>query len=149
MKNSILDKSDIISIGKSMSNIHLNPIDDNKMYEKNSDVPINSLVYELYDNGNIKFYTDVENGLSNGKSIWLYDTGELKIEMQMINGQPHGSYKEYYKDGKIKLEKTFKYGWSISEIEYDECGKKINEIHEPDELTDAIIKKIELSNKEK
>ncbi len=69
------------------------------------------IVYELYDNGNLKFEYNVSNGLSDGKSEVFYNNGNLKYIGYFKKGKEDGIFKGWYDNEKLAFEKPFKNGY--------------------------------------
>ena len=89
--------------------------------------PINGLLYEKYDNGNIIYYKYYKDGIPNGQRVEFYKDGKVKSFCIMDGGTIDGEHIIWYENGTIKLRENCKYGLVLSMEEYDESGKMVRE----------------------
>lgn len=76
-----------------------------------NDKAYSGIVYELYNNGNLKFEYNISNGISDGKSEVFYSNGNLKYIGYFNKGKEDGIFKGWYENGILAFEKTFKNGY--------------------------------------
>ncbi|WP_058487071.1 toxin-antitoxin system YwqK family antitoxin [Defluviitalea phaphyphila] len=101
--------------------------------------PVNGLLYEKYDNGNIKYYSYYKDGIPNGEYVEFYDTGEIRRYCIMDGGQVLGEDIIWYKNGNIKLRRYWKYGIEISYEKFDEKGNIISRKIEPNDTEKELL----------
>ena len=70
-------------------------------------VPINGILYEKYDNGNLSYYAFYRNGLPHGEEVWFYESGKIKSTCIMDEGTIDGEYIERYESGNIKVQRNW------------------------------------------
>ncbi|UZR99857.1 toxin-antitoxin system YwqK family antitoxin [Chondrinema litorale] len=65
---------------------------------------------DYYENGNLKYIIQIQNGEYNGELKLYYENGELKTETRVVDGIRNGPFKKYSKDGLLLKEGTYKDG---------------------------------------
>lgn len=107
------------------------------------EIPITGLLYELFQDGSLKWYRYYEDGLGAGPAVTFFPSGELsqygcyewyesgQIKSYYIyqnNAGVEESY-EWYENGVIKnYTCRDKRGFAVKYIEYDEAGNITKEI---------------------
>ncbi len=88
----------------------------------NKGVLFTGLLYELYRNANLAYYSFYEKGVQNGISIEFYLSGKPKSYGIFKKGLLVGKSYEWYENGMLKrMRDHYKY------IEYDENGSIIKQ----------------------
>ncbi len=103
--------------------------------------PINGVLYERYENGNICYYEYHKDGISNGPRVEFYKSGKIKSYCIKDGGTIDGEYIEWYENGEVKLRKDCKYGIILSMKEFDESGILIREKKELSEGEKKLYEK--------
>ena len=106
-------------------------------------IPITGLVYELYSNGNLDYYCNYENGLKNGDYVMFFEDGKIKSFVTMYQGVSHGTEIHWHRNGNMKSESITKYGYDMAKRVWNESGELIAETTEPNDLAKAMIEKYE------
>lgn len=93
--------------------------------------PINGIVKQYYENGNIWREMTIKNGKENGTEREYYENGKLHVVANVVDGKTDGLSKLYNPDEKLYMEINWKNGEMIDAKVYDENGNvietKINE----------------------
>tara|TARA_Y100000389_G_C17386918_1_gene477591 strand:+ start:759 stop:1265 length:507 start_codon:yes stop_codon:yes gene_type:complete len=115
------DSKELESIDEKIKNMKKDIYSNNKVLESDliavsgllcyDKKAFSRIVYELYDNGNLKFEYNVSNGLSDGKSKVFYNKGNLKYIGYFKKGNEDGIFKGWYDNEKLAFEKPFKNGY--------------------------------------
>lgn len=95
--------------------------------------PFTGLTYELYDNGNLIYYSFYKDGFSHGDEMWFYRSGNIKRIEYKKYGRVRGKDEIWYESGKVKSLAEYEFGVCLNYKEWDEDGKLINEKIEPTE----------------
>jgi antitoxin component YwqK of YwqJK toxin-antitoxin module len=66
-------------------------------------VPFTGLLFELYRNGNLAYYSYYEKGRQHGLSIRFHVSGNIESCGVFAGGFPVGKSYEWYDSGKLKL----------------------------------------------
>lgn len=101
-----------------------------QVYTKELDeggIPVEGILYERYENGNIIYYEFCKDGIPNGIQVWFYHNGNIKSYCVMDGGTIDGEYIEWYENGEVKIRKNCKYGLVLTMQEFDESGRLVNE----------------------
>ena len=107
--------------------------------ENENGQPFTGLAYELFDNGNLMYYTNYVNGFIEGELIEFYKNGNIKSVKQLIHGQSNGTERIWYENGNIKFEGEYKYGIALHYTEWDTEGKIIKQKLSPTETDLELI----------
>lgn len=85
--------------------------------------PFTGLLYELYENGNVRYYSMYEDGYQKGEYVSFYYEGTPWSYTIMYNGAFTGIAYHWYPDGKLK-KRLERFGNSrhYKVVEYDENG---------------------------
>ncbi len=81
-------------------------------------------VKDYYSNGNLQmegFWSDVENEVFHGKSIWYYENGKISEEEEMVYDTLHGGSIHYTRDGFLRAKGAYKKGKYWSGTFMDRC----------------------------
>lgn len=65
-------------------------------------VLFSGLLFELYDNDNLAYYSFHENGLRNGIEVRFYLSGKIESYCEYGKGRIVGRYYEWFENGMIK-----------------------------------------------
>ena len=84
--------------------------------------PINGIVKQYYENGNIWREMTIKNGMENGVEREYYENGKLHVVADVKNGKTHGQSKLYNDDGKLYMELIWDNGEMISAKVFDDQG---------------------------
>ena len=104
-------------------------------------IPIEGILYERYNNGNLCYYSFYHDGIPHGQRVRFYETGKVKSCCVMDNGTIDGEHIEWYENGNVKLKEYCKYGLVLKMQEFDEEGNVIKEKIELNESEKAIYEK--------
>ena len=104
-------------------------------------IPIEGILYERYNNGNLCYYSFYHDGIPHGQRVRFYETGKVKSCCVMDNGTIDGEHIEWYENGIVKLKEYCKYGLVLKMQEFDEEGNVIKEKIELNESEKAIYEK--------
>lgn len=86
------------------------------------------LLYELYKNDNLTYYSFYENGVQNGISIEFHISGKPESYGVFKKGSLVGKSYEWYENGVIKrIRNHYKNDYHYKYIEYDENGSIIKQ----------------------
>ncbi|MCM1506331.1 MAG: hypothetical protein NC177_04235 [Ruminococcus flavefaciens] len=86
------------------------------------------LLYEIYDNDILAYYSYYENGKKHGLSVDFYLSGKPKSYGVFNKGNLVGKSYEWYENGLIKrIRNYYKNDCHYKYIEYDENGNTINQ----------------------
>jgi antitoxin component YwqK of YwqJK toxin-antitoxin module len=89
----------------------------------NKGVPFTGLLYELYQNSSLAYYSFYENGVKNGIFLEFYPSGKPKSYGVFNRGLLVGRSYEWYENGMLKkLKDHYKSDYHYMFIEYDENG---------------------------
>jgi len=81
------------------------------------------LLYELYINDTLAYYSFHENGIENGITIRFYPSGEIHSYCVYKKGRPVRESYEWYETGEIKVYKScYRRGYCMKCTEYDQAG---------------------------
>jgi antitoxin component YwqK of YwqJK toxin-antitoxin module len=61
------------------------------------------LLYEIWDDLNLRYYTHYKDGLRDGVEVEFYDSGKVKNYCVWDNNGLVGKYYKWYENGKIKV----------------------------------------------
>lgn len=111
--------------------------------------PITGIVYELYENGNLNYYSYYVDGLLDGETVSFYEDGEIKSFNNMLKGTRHGKTIYWYENGDKKSESESKYGFDLYYKEWDKYGNLVKEEKEPSEFEKKMIEKYDMIEKKK
>jgi len=117
-----------------------------QVYTKEMDeggIPVEGILYERYDNGNIIYYEFCKEGISNGPCVYFYENGNIKSYCVMDGGTIDGEHIVFYENGAMKLIENCKYGLVLTMQEFDENGRVINEKKELLDYEKSIYEKRE------
>lgn len=112
-----------------------------RMLNREGGIPFSGLTYELYDNGEVSYYSYYVNGFPEGDFVEFYEDGSVCSFSKMKRGQVIETI-EWYHDGKIKEEGTYNLGVCISNKKWDEQGNLTYEKVNPTENEKLLIKKL-------
>lgn len=71
----------------------------------------NGIMFDVYDNGDLKEEVNYKDGIKNGLSKrWYYENGQLRYETNYKDGKHHGLFKWWYDNGQLKEEVNYKDG---------------------------------------
>lgn len=87
--------------------------------------PINGILVEKYQNGNIFRKIHMKNGHEDGLKQEYYESGKLKLTTNMVDGRVSGTNKLYGEDGKLYMEIVWDNGNATSVKVYDKDGKVV------------------------
>ncbi|AOZ96899.1 toxin-antitoxin system YwqK family antitoxin [Butyrivibrio hungatei] len=104
-------------------------------------VPIEGILYEKYENGNLAYYAFYHEGIPQGQRVRFYPSGRVKSYCIMDAGTVDGYYTEWYENGNIKCTKYCKYGLTIQMKEYDIQGNIAAEKKELKDSEKSIFEK--------
>ena len=83
---------------------------------------------DYYQNGQIKYSLEKNNGEIDGYAKYWDENGVLINEVEYSNGTLHGIWKEYYTNGTLKYSTDYNYGLRDGyEYWYYENGQKQSE----------------------
>ena len=89
----------------------------------NKGIPFKGLLFELYRNGNLAYYSFYENGVQNGIAIQFHISGRVKSYGVYNKGLLVGKSYEWYENGMIKkIMDHYNDDYHYKYIEYDEKG---------------------------
>lgn len=108
--------------------------------------PFTGLAYELYENGNLIYYTNYVNGFIEGELIEFYKNGNLKSVKNLIHGQSNGTERIWYEIGELKFEGEYKFGITLHYIEWDTEGHIIKQKLSPTETDLKLIESFSKSD---
>ncbi|WHY71947.1 toxin-antitoxin system YwqK family antitoxin [Fictibacillus enclensis] len=108
--------------------------------------PFTGLAYELYDNGNLIYYTNYINGFIEGELVEFYKNGNLKSVKNLIHGQSNGIEKIWYENGDLKFEGEYKFGIALHYTEWDTQGQIVKQKLSPTEADLELIQSFSESN---
>ncbi|MGF9964545.1 toxin-antitoxin system YwqK family antitoxin [Bacillus rhizoplanae] len=108
--------------------------------------PFTGLAYELYDNGNLMYYTNYVKGFIEGELIEFYENGNLKSVKKLIHGQSNGTERIWYESGELKFEGEYKFGIALHYMEWDEKGRIIKQKISPTETDLKLIESFSKSD---
>ncbi len=89
---------------------YLKPSFWNRLFSNNSKKKITGLLFEKYENGNLKYECEIINGVVSGIKRVYYENGKLKFESTYVKGIEFGIQKVYYENGLIEDEISIKNG---------------------------------------
>ena len=95
--------------------------------------PVNGIVFEKYQNGNLVYYCYYKDGIKNGPRVEFYESSNVKSYCIMDEGTVDGEYTEWFENGNIRLKENCKYGLVKNMIKFDIHG---NVIEEKSQLTE-------------
>ena len=84
--------------------------------------PINGIVKQYYENGNIWREMTIKNGRENGVEREYYESGQLHVVADVIDGKTHGLSKLYNENGQLNMELVWDNGEVVSAKIFDENG---------------------------
>ena len=90
--------------------------------------PINGIVKQYFENGNIWREMTIKDGLENGTEREYYENGKLHVVANVVNGKTDGESKLYKEDGKLHMEIDWDQGNVKGIKRYDENGKVIEKL---------------------
>ncbi|MGG0277491.1 toxin-antitoxin system YwqK family antitoxin [Bacillus rhizoplanae] len=108
--------------------------------------PFTGLVYELYDNGNLIYYTNYVKGFIEGELIEFYKNGNLKSVKNLIHGQSNSTERIWYESGELKFEGEYKFGIALHYMEWDEKGRILKQKLSPTETDLKLIESFSKSD---
>ena len=82
------------------------------------------LLYRVYNNLSLNYYSFYEDGVENGITIWFYPSGEVKGYGVYSKGKLTEIYYEWYENGMIKEYIDFNRN---QRLEFDENGNIIKQ----------------------
>ena len=94
---------------------------------KENKVPITGIIYDTYENGNLKFENSRKNGMADGKSKYWDENGNLLYEANYTEGKENG-FLRIYANGRMMAESYANMGIKMSEKRWDETGLLRSEI---------------------
>lgn len=109
--------------------------------------PFNGLAYELYENGELAYYSYYNEGFLEGDFVRFHNNGKVKSIDYMIKGQTRGLRRMWYESGEKKYEGEYKFGVCLRYTEWDKEGEIIKQKFSPTEEELALIDRF--SNVEK
>lgn len=109
--------------------------------ETDGGIPVEGILYERYNNGNLCYYSFYHDGIPHGQRVRFYETGKVKSCCVMDSGTIDGEHIEWYENGNIKLKEYCKYGLVLKMQEFDEDGNVIKEKKELNESEKSIYEK--------
>ncbi|WP_410983074.1 toxin-antitoxin system YwqK family antitoxin [Bacillus cereus] len=104
--------------------------------------PFTGLAYELYDNGNLMYYTNYVKGFIESELIEFYKNGNLKSVKNFILGQCNGIERVWYESEALKFEGEYKFGIALHYVEWDEEGGSIKKKISPTDIDLQLIESI-------
>lgn len=140
MKRTVVTKEIILQKGIPFDNL-ANEYCSDRMLNREGGIPFSGLTYELYDNGNMSYYSYYVDGFADGDFVEFYKDGSVCSFNKMKRGQVIESI-EWYHDGKIKEEGIYSFGICISNKKWDEQGNLTYEKVSPTEKEKLLIKKL-------
>ena len=90
-----------------------------------NDKPINGIVVEYFENGNILREMTIRDGRENGMEREYYQNGNLRVETNVVNSHADGLSKLYNEDGKLYMEINWVDGNATEVKVYDDSGNVI------------------------
>lgn len=117
--------------------------------EDEGGTPFIGLTYELYDNGQLQYYSFYKDGFKHGLLREFYNTGERKSEEIMHYGQTKGKRTQWYENGQLKSVSEHELGVELSYQEWDIKHNliKSSELQETSEIYDYLLTQRKLNSK--
>tara|TARA_Y100001934_G_C12099617_1_gene653280 strand:- start:317 stop:868 length:552 start_codon:yes stop_codon:yes gene_type:complete len=78
------------------------------MYYK--DERFTGVVFDLYDNNEMKIEYEMKGGLKNGYDKKWRFSGKMEYSKNLVDGKKHGTQEEWHTNGIKKTEENYKYG---------------------------------------
>ncbi len=88
--------------------------------------PINGIVIEYYENGEVLREMHIKDGLENGTEKEYYSNGNLRVVTEIKNGKADGQSKLYNENGKLYMEIDWVNGTATKIQVFDESGNVIS-----------------------
>ena len=90
--------------------------------------PFTGLLYTLYPNGNIGYYSIYKNGFEDGETVAFYECGQPSKYSIIHKGGFVGTSYQWYENGNLKKKlERYDDSWHYKYIEYDEDGNITNQ----------------------
>ena len=90
------------------------------------DMPINGLVIEYYENGNVLREMHIKAGRENGIEKEYYENGNLRVVAEVKDGKADGPSKLYNENGKLYMEIDWANGTATKIRIFDDAGNVIS-----------------------
>lgn len=84
--------------------------------------PFNGLAYELYENGDLAYYSYYKDGFLEGDFVRFHHNGNVKSLDYMIKGQTRGLRVMWYDSGEKKYDGEYNFGICLRYTEWDMQG---------------------------
>ncbi|MGS5021135.1 toxin-antitoxin system YwqK family antitoxin [Paenibacillus sp. JJ1683] len=109
--------------------------------EDEGGTPFTGLTYELYDNGQLRYFSFYKDGFKHGLLREFYNTGERKSEEIMHYGQTKGKRTQWYENGQLKSVSEHELGVELSYQEWDVKHNliKSSKLQETSEIYDYLL----------
>lgn len=107
--------------------------------------PITGIVYDLYDNKQLKYEYTFLKAVLEGTYQSFYENGQIKEIGNYENGKKVGMWSTYFDNGKNRKQTYYIYGVIASYKTWNEVGKLI-EIYQSNLEQDGISTKIEIKS---
>ncbi|WP_298845018.1 toxin-antitoxin system YwqK family antitoxin [Clostridium sp.] len=135
MENDILDKKYVIENGIDFDNLWgeycSDRILDNPADEGGN--PFTGLSYELYNNGQLIYYSFYREGFPNGDYANFYKNNNIKSRQYMEYGRITGKKEVWFENGNLKSVGEYELSFCLKLKEWDCEGKLIKEQLAPTE----------------
>jgi len=95
------------------------------VYLKSNNKVVTGIIYDKYENGQLKFENSRKNGEANGLSRVWYENGQLRYEANYKDGKEDGLIRFWHKNGQLAGESHAENGENISARYWDEEGNEI------------------------
>ena len=84
------------------------------VYLKSNNKVVTGIIYDKYENGQLKFENSRKNGEANGLSRFWYENGQLRYEANYKDGKEDGLIRFWHKNGQLAGESHADNGENIS-----------------------------------
>ena len=115
--------------------------------EANGGKPFTGLVYELYENGNLAYYSFYKSGFKEGNYVKFHKNGKVRSIDYMVKGQTRGVRKKWYESGELMYEGEFRFGICLRYIEMDRQGNILRQKNSPTKDDLELINRFSESDK--
>ncbi|MEK4536284.1 hypothetical protein NST21_13245 [Peribacillus sp. FSL K6-1552] len=102
--------------------------------------PFNGLAYELYENGDLAYYSYYKDGFLEGDFVRFHHNGNVKSLDYMIKGQTRGLRVMWYDSGEKKYDGEYNFGICLRYTEWDMQGNVTRQKAFP---TEGELKRLE------
>ncbi len=98
------------SIGQNRYHVDETIYDRDSSKLKSTNELITGVVYDQYENGQLKIEANLKDGKEEGLWKYWHENGQLKIEANFKDGNRDGLYKDWYESGQLENKGNFKDG---------------------------------------